>query len=74
MRNPRAASDTRHARTGKDGAFYTEDGVLIASVESFRYGIFRAHCLGGMDQRKGWYTVSAYRLARLICRILQSVT
>lgn len=35
MRNPRAASDTRHARTGKDGAFYTEDGVLIASVETF---------------------------------------
>lgn len=35
MRNPRAASDTRHARTGKDGAFFTEDGVLIASVETF---------------------------------------
>ena len=28
MRNERAAADSRHARTGKDGAFYSEDGVL----------------------------------------------
>ena len=35
MRNERAAGDTRHARTGKDGAFYSQDGVLLASVESF---------------------------------------
>lgn len=35
MRNPRAALDTRHARTGKDGAIYNKDGVLIASVETF---------------------------------------
>ncbi|MCM1104897.1 MAG: hypothetical protein NC409_12425 [Clostridium sp.] len=35
MRNERAASDSRHARTGKDGAFYDEDGVLMASVEQF---------------------------------------
>ena len=35
MRNPRAAGDARHARTGKDGAFYNGDGVLLATVESF---------------------------------------
>lgn len=35
MRNTRAAGDARHARTGKDGAFYNNDGVLLASVESF---------------------------------------
>ena len=36
MRNERAAGDSRHARTGKDGAFYSKDGVLLASVEQFR--------------------------------------
>ncbi len=35
MRNPRAAGDARHARTGKDGAFYNKDGVMLATVESF---------------------------------------
>ena len=35
MRNERAAGDARHARTGKDGAFYNKNGVLIASVEQF---------------------------------------
>lgn len=35
MRNVRAAGDSRHARTGKDGAFYNADGVLLATVESF---------------------------------------
>lgn len=35
MINTRAAGDARHARTGKDGAFYNADGVMLASVESF---------------------------------------
>lgn len=35
MRNVRAAGDARHARTGKDGAFYNEKGVLLATVETF---------------------------------------
>ena len=35
MRNERAAGDARQARTGKDGAFYNKDGVLLASVEQF---------------------------------------
>lgn len=35
MRNERAAGDARNARTGKDGAFFNEDGVLLASVDSF---------------------------------------
>ena len=35
MRNERAAADSRHARTGKDGAFYSEDGVLLATVDTF---------------------------------------
>lgn len=35
MRNVRAAGDSRHARTGKDGAFYNKDGVLLASVDEF---------------------------------------
>ena len=33
--NARAAGDSRHARTGKDGAFYNKDGVMLASVETF---------------------------------------
>lgn len=35
MRNPQAAGDSRHARTGKDGAFYDKNGVLLATVEQF---------------------------------------
>jgi len=35
MINPQAAGDARHARTGKDGAIYNADGILIATVESF---------------------------------------
>lgn len=35
MINSRVAGDARHARTGKDGAFYNEDGVLLATVETF---------------------------------------
>lgn len=36
MINTQAASDSRHARTGKDGAFYNEkNGKLLATVESF---------------------------------------
>ena len=35
MRNTRAADDTRHARTGKDGLLYNQDGVLLATVEQF---------------------------------------
>ena len=35
MRNPRAAGDARHGRTGKDGAFYNKDGGMLATVESF---------------------------------------
>lgn len=33
--NDRAASDARHARTGKDAGLYDENGVLLASMESF---------------------------------------
>ncbi len=35
MRNTRAAGDARHGVTGKDGAFYSKDGVLLATVEQF---------------------------------------
>ena len=35
MRNPQAANDARHGRTGKDGAFYNSEGTLIATVEQF---------------------------------------
>lgn len=35
MINTRAAGDSRHSRTGKDGAIYNKDGVLLATVESF---------------------------------------
>lgn len=35
MRNPQASGDARHARTGKDGAFFSGDGTLLATVESF---------------------------------------
>lgn len=35
MRNERAAADSRHSRTGKDGAFFNDKGKLLATVESF---------------------------------------
>ena len=35
MRNAQAAGDARHARTGKDGAFFDNDGKLLATVEQF---------------------------------------
>lgn len=35
MRNVRAAGDARHARTGKDGLFYSKSGIILASTESF---------------------------------------
>lgn len=35
MRNERAAGDARHGRTGKDGAFYDKDGVMLATVKNF---------------------------------------
>lgn len=34
--NQRAASDSRYARTGKDGALYDRHGVLLATIESFQ--------------------------------------
>lgn len=39
MRNERAAGDSRHARTGKDGALYSSDGTLLATVESFQSNV-----------------------------------
>ena len=39
MRNQRAAGDSRHARTGKDGALYNADGVMLATVESFQSAV-----------------------------------
>lgn len=35
MINPQSYTDARHGRTGKDGAFYTGEGTLIATCESF---------------------------------------
>ncbi len=35
MRNVRAAGDARHGMTGKDGALYNKDGVLLATVDEF---------------------------------------
>lgn len=35
MRNTQAAGDARHARTGKDGAFFDEDGIMLATAETF---------------------------------------
>ncbi len=34
--NTRAGADARHMRTGKDGALYSSDGVLLATIESFQ--------------------------------------
>ena len=34
--NQRATTDARHARSGKDGALYNEDGVMFAQMESFQ--------------------------------------
>ena len=39
FRNTRAAGDARHARTGKDGALYNSEGVLLATIESFQSSV-----------------------------------
>ena len=36
MINERSSQDVRHARTGKDGALYNDDGELLATIESFQ--------------------------------------
>lgn len=64
MRNNRAAQDSRHARTGKDGAFYSEDGVLLASVSTFTSNVnfsnAKYQVLGDMQEHEsaGTYSVS----------------
>jgi len=35
MINTKAAGDSRYALSGKDGALYNDDGVLLATVETF---------------------------------------
>lgn len=37
--NERAGKNSAYARTGKDGGFYTEDGALIATVDTFTSNI-----------------------------------
>lgn len=39
MRNAQAANDARHTRTGKDGAFFDENGTLLATVETFNSNV-----------------------------------
>lgn len=34
--NTRATTDARHARAGKDAGLYNEDGILLASIDSFQ--------------------------------------
>lgn len=36
MINAQSYGDARHVNTGKDGSFYDEDGILLATVESFQ--------------------------------------
>ena len=37
--NTQAASDARHASTGKDGAIFNTSGTLLASMESFQASV-----------------------------------
>lgn len=39
MKNAQSYADARHGRTGKDGAFYDDKGVLIATAESFQSNV-----------------------------------
>ncbi len=39
MRNAQAANDSRHTRTGKDGAFFDENGTLLATMETFNSNV-----------------------------------
>ena len=36
MLNTSSAADSRFTRTGKDGAFYNDNGVMVASVETYK--------------------------------------
>lgn len=62
MRNNRAAQDSRHARTGKDGAFYSDDGVLLASVSQFTSNVNFSNAkysvLGDMQEHESASTYS----------------
>lgn len=70
-RNTRAASDSRHARTGKDGAFYNKDGVLMATVESFTssvsYNNAKYNALGDPQEHE---TVASYSVSLEVTQIV----
>ena len=36
MLNTSSAADSRFTRSGKDGAFYNNNGVMVASVETYK--------------------------------------
>lgn len=64
MRNERAAGDARNARSGKDGAFYNKDGVLLATVEQFTssasFNNYKYNVLGDAQEHEttGTYGIS----------------
>lgn len=62
MINNRAAQDSRHARTGKDGAFYSDDGELLASVSTFTSNVnfsnAKYQVLGDMQEHESASTYS----------------
>ena len=74
IRNERAAGDSRHARTGKDGAFYSEDGVLLATVDTFtsnvNYNNAKYSVLGDAQEHEtaNTFAVSLTMSRPVLCR------
>lgn len=58
--NTRAAADARHVRTGKDGALYSGDGELLATIESFQsqaaFNNAKYQVLGDAQEHEGMNT------------------
>lgn len=71
MRNTQAAGDSRHVRTGKDGAFYSQDGALLATVETFSsnvsYNNAQYQVLGDAQEHEG---ASTYKVSLTMSQVV----
>ena len=62
--NERAAIDSRHSRSGKDAGIYDEDGVLIASMESFQSNVnFTNGSYKALGHMMEYETPQSYKVA-----------
>lgn len=71
--NKSAANDSRFALTGKDGAFYNQDGEMLATVESFNASVTvtnaKYNALGDAQEHE---TFASYSVSLTMSQIMIS--